>query len=119
MRKFGSLPDVDEFENKGFVIKSSNMYILHRLRKQYGEYMKIFDVGHRTKAGGSEAKFGTYELFGSKLCYYYDERRKEDFVNFLVEKFYENNPDPERDIRKVFTRILHLHNLHWKGCYHG
>jgi hypothetical protein len=39
-------------------------------------------------------------------------------VDFLVEMFYEKNPNPDVEIRKVFTRLLHLHRLHWFGYRH-
>ena len=110
---------MDEFEIKGFVKCPSGNQSLNKLREQYGEYLKIFNSGYNISVGRTGAKYGTYDIFGDRTCYYYDIRKEKEFVNYLVEKFYEKNPDPDKEIRKVFTRILHIHRLHWFGCRHG
>lgn len=37
-------------------------------------------------------------------------RRDKEFIEFLVKKFFDENPEPDKEIRKIFTRILHYHN---------
>lgn len=113
MRIIIKFAELDEFKEKGFVIRTANAYVLNKLRIIYGGNLKIFKVKR-----SSEAKFGIYDIFGIRLYCYYDIRRKEEFVKFLVDLFYKNNPDPDQEIRKVFTNFLHLHNLHWHGCTH-
>jgi hypothetical protein len=119
MRKINYLPDVYEFETEGFVKSSRNKTVLNRLRSQYGTYLRMFNAGCNNSIGRSGAKYGSYDIFGNKICYYYDIRKESEFVDFLTRLFYENNPDPDEEIRKVFTRILHLHKLHWLGCRHS
>lgn len=114
MRKFGYSSEIYEFETNGFV-RSSYSYTLCRLRIQYGKYLRIFN----SEYGRTRAKYGTRDIFGDKIYYYYDIRRKKEFIDFLVGKFYEKNQNPDADIRSVFTRILHAHKLHWFGCRHG
>ena len=109
--------ELKEFETIGFVKSQSDL--LNQLRRHYGRYLKIFCPGKKLSIGRSDAKYGTYEIFGDKMCYYYDIRREDDFINFLVTKFLEKNPDPNSEIRKVFTRLLHNHGLCWFGCLHG
>lgn len=119
MRKYYYLESIDEFENNGFIKCISENYGLKKLRERYGEHLKIFNSGHNISIGRAGAKYGTYEIFGGKTCYYYDIRREKEFVNYLVDRFYNNNPNPDKEIRKVFTRILHAHRLHWFGCRHS
>lgn len=118
MRKFGYLSEIDEFEINGFIKSPGNSYILTRLRIHHGEYLRIFNAGFNISAGRTGSKYGIYDVFGDRICYYYDIRREKEFVDFLVKKFYEKNPNPDSGIRKVFTRILHSHKLHWFGCVH-
>ena len=121
IRKLGYLSDIiGEFETKGFIEPPSNSsYILNKLRDQYREYLKIFNSGFGVSAGRTGSRYGTYDIFGDRICYYYDIRKEKEFVNHLVKKFYDNNPVPDKEIRKVFTRILHIHRLHWYGCRHS
>lgn len=119
MRKMKYVPEVYEFETKGFVkTPHRNVIVLHMLRCQYGEYLRMFRAGSKTSVGRSKATYGTYDIFGDKISFYYDIRKEAEFVNFLIELFYEKNPNPDMEIRKAFTRMLHLHNLHWPGCFH-
>ncbi len=105
---------IKEFESKGFVEPFSNRYVIRKLRKN-NQYFKIFDGGYKTSAGRL-TKCGVYKIFGKRIIYYYDIRRKEEFVDFLINKFYGNNPDPDRELKSQFTRILHSHGLCWPGC---
>ena len=110
---------IGEFETKGFIESQSDSYILARLRNQYREYLKIFSSGFGVSAGRTGSKYGIYDIFGNRICYYYDSRKESQFVDHLVKKFYDKNPVPDKEIRKVFTRILHVHRLHWYGCRHS
>jgi hypothetical protein len=111
---------VCEFETEGFVKTPHNKNaVLNRLRSQHAEHLRIFRAGCNNSVGKACAKYGVYDVFGNKICYYYDIRKKDKFVNLLVEIFYEKNPNPGVEIRKVFTRLLHLHRLHWFGCCHA
>jgi hypothetical protein len=119
MRNTEYVPEVYEFETKGFVkTPHRRSVVLYRLRSQYGKYLRTFHVGSKCAVRRSKATYGTYDIFGGKISYYYDIRKEDKFVNFLIELFCEKNPNPDVDIRKVFTRILHVHNLHWSGCSH-
>lgn len=106
---------IEEFESKGFVEPFSNRPLIQKLRKKYSQHFKIFDGGCKTSAGRL-TKCGVYKIFGKRIIYYYDIRRKEEFVDFLINKFYGNNPDPGRELKSQFTRILHSHGLCWPGC---
>lgn len=99
---------VKRFETKGFVESFSNQYLLNILRERYNQYFKVFDAGCKISAGRL-TKYGAY-------TYYYDKRREKQFVDFLVNNFYTQNPDPDSDLRSSFTRILHIHGLCWGGC---
>jgi hypothetical protein len=79
---------------------------------------KIFSPGNKLSIGRNDAKYGLYDIFGDKMCYYYDARREDDFTDFVVAKFLEKNPDPDSEIRKAFTRLLHNYGLCWFGCSH-
>ena len=114
IKRFKYSKELKEFEIVGFV--KSQPDILRRLRMYYEP--KIFCPGHKLSVGRADAKYGTYDIFGDKICYYYDIRREDDFINFLVKIFLEKNPDPDSEIRKVFTRLLHNHGLCWFGCVH-
>lgn len=106
--------ELEEFEIVGFI--KSQPDLLRQLRMNYET--KIFGPGHKLSVGKSDAKHGSYDIFGARICYYYNARREEDFINFLVAKFFEINPNPDSEIRKVFTRILHNYGLCWFGCRH-
>lgn len=111
---------IEEFRSKGFVkCISKNNQGLIKLRELYGEHLKILNFGNKISAGRTGSKYGIYEIFGNKICYYFDERRSKEFVNYLVEIFYDKNPNPDKEIRKAFTRMLHAHRLHWFGCVHS
>lgn len=110
--------ELKEFEINGFVKSSDESDLLTQLRRHYGRYLKKFSAGHNISIGTAGAKYGSYDLFGDRICYYYDIRKEENFIDFLVKKFLEKNPDPNSEIRKVFTRILHTYGLCWFGCIH-
>jgi hypothetical protein len=106
--------ELKEFETVGFI--KSQPDLLKKLRMYYEP--KIFGPGNKLSVGKSDAKYGLYDIFGDRICYYYDTRREDDFTNFLVAKFLEKNPNPNSEIRKVFTRLLHNYGLCWFGCRH-
>lgn len=106
---------IEEFKDKGFVESFSNHHFLDILRERYAQYFKVFDAGHKISAGRLTRR-GVYEIFGKRMIYYYDRRREDEFVDFLVDKFYTNNPDASQDIQSSFTRVLHIHGLCWAGC---
>lgn len=83
-----------------------------------GIQIKIFDskCGSRSQGG---IKYSGTDIFGENCTYYFDIERKEKFANFLVKKFHEKNPNPEIGLNKAFTRILHLHGLHWSEEFTG
>ncbi len=107
---------VKEFEDKGFVSSYSNYYLLNKLREKYAQHFKIFDAGYKTSVGRLQ-KYGVYQVFGKKLIYFYDKRKENEFVDFLVNKFYTKNPDAGTDLQRSFTRILHNNGLCWPGCF--
>lgn len=120
MKKFWYLDIIEEIEAKGFVETPNNSsYVLIKLRERLGENLKIFNAGFNISVGRTGARYGTYDIFGDRICYYYDIRRDKEFVDFLIKKFFDKNPDPDKEIRKIFTRILHYYRLHWFGCCHS
>lgn len=102
--------EIIEFEMIGFTRPSEK--ILDYIRTK-NILTKMFNS---TKTKGSNRKNGPIKIFGDYYRYYYKIECKKEFVDFLVRKLYENNPDPEPKIRKAFTRILHDNGLHWEGC---
>jgi len=117
MRQFEYMPEIEEFKSKGFIQNSGNMNLLIRLRVQYGEYFRIFKTGTHGCGYCNTSKNSSLNIFGHRLHYYYDIRRKDDFVKYLVEKFYKKNPMADRYTRREFTMLLHSHGLCWKECY--
>ncbi len=110
---------IEEFEKYGFIEpKPNEHYLLKLLRTTHRDTLRIFKSGHGISAGRTGSSIGTYEVFGGKVIYYYDIRRKEEFVEFLVKKFFVLNQYPDEYIRRVFTKMLHYHGLCWEGCAH-
>lgn len=125
MRKFGKDSMIDEFERNGFV-RGHGGTVLNILRKEYSDRYRRFDSGNNNAVGRSGGRYGSYDIFGDRMCYYYDIERKEEFVRFLVERFYGQNPLARGDgegegseMRKIFTRMLHDHGMCWDRCRHG
>ncbi len=110
--------ELEEFKYRGFVSYSDRPHVLRRLRTDYGEYFRIFKCGMAGAGGCRPSRTSAIDLFGGRLHYCYDIRRKEDFVKFLVGEFYKKNPDADSNMRAQFTRLLHSHGLHWEGCFH-
>ena len=112
------MPELEEFESKGFVKSSENTNVLARLRKYYGDF-RIFKSGLKGCGNSKSSKYGSRKIFGHHLEYYYDIRRKEEFVKYLEEEFYKENPSANTNQKREFTKLLHAHGLHWKGCCKG
>lgn len=107
--------DIQELNEKGFVRSSPRL--LYRIRINDMSNVKFFrpNVGASAGTKGS-AKYSSIDVFGGHIVYCFDIRRKKEFVDFLVAKFFGANGDPDESIRKAFTRILHSNGLHWEGC---
>lgn len=106
-----NVPDeIIEFETIGFARSSGKL--LDYIRKN-DILVKIFSS---TKTRGANRSNGPIKVIGDYYRYYYNIEYKKEFVDFLVEKFYKNNPGPGPGIKKAFTHILHGNGLHWKGC---
>jgi hypothetical protein len=105
--------EIIEFEMIGFARPSDKL--LDYIRGN-NILVKIFNS---TKTKGSNRKNGPIKIFGDYYRYYYKIEFQKEFVDFLVEKFYKNNPDPDPNIKKAFTRILHDNGLHWEWCCHA
>ena len=111
IRSDGSVPEeIMEFGTVGFARSSDKL--LEYIRKK-NILVKIFNS---TKTKGSNRSYGPIKIIGDYYRYYYKIEYKKEFVDFLVEKFYKNNPDPEPRIKRAFTHILHNNGLHWAGC---
>lgn len=97
----------------------SSTILLHSIRAQDPELKGIQIRFFDPKSGGSKSlgsiKYTSIDLLGENRTYYFDIERTEKFVKFLVEKFYENNKNPDKGLKRAFTRLLHLHGLHWSG----
>lgn len=102
--------EIIEFEITGFSRASDKL--LDYIRKN----SILFKIFNSTKTKGASRSYGPVKIIGDYYRYYYNIEYKEEFVDFLVEKFYRINPDPDQSIRKAFTRILHNNGLHWAGC---
>lgn len=112
MRKSSVLIDkLEEFNKNGFIEISRNGNVLKALRREYSQYYRVFKSVNKSK--GINVKYGTYDLFGDILNYYYDIRHKDKFVSFLEKKFREYNDDYDTNVGKrgAFTRLLHMHSL--------
>lgn len=105
-----SLKEIQKFESAGFA-KSSHV-LLNYMRKKNDSNIRIFRPG----IGRSGAYVRT-DIFGNRFfVHIYDVRSKKKFVGYLVNIFLTNNPDPDINIRKAFTHMLHNNGLHWEQC---
>jgi hypothetical protein len=105
-----------KFRKRGYARADS--VLLYNLRNNQEFQMmniRFFVIG----MGRKNQKYSGMDIFGEKFKYYFDMERREDFVDFLVKKFYKKNPNPEDGIKKAFTRLLHLNKLHWSEEYKG
>ncbi len=110
--------EIQELNEKGFA-KTSGI-LLYYVRNNDVPNIKIFRTGSRVSSGSKGAiKYSFSDIFGDRHTYCFDIRRKKEFVDFLVGKFFMVNEDPDSNIRKAFTRILHQHGLHWDECRCG
>lgn len=112
--------EIRTLKDIGYVRSSSRLLYHIRTKNQdlKGIEIRFFDPRIGSSSLGS-IKYSCWDILGERHIYYFDIEKKEKFVNFLVNKFYEKNPDPERGLKKAFTRLLHLHRLHWPGEYIG
>lgn len=110
--------EIQEFNEKGFVRISKRL--LYYIRINNISDIKFFRPGSINPAGGTRSiRYSSSDIFGDHHAYCFDIKRKKEFVDFLVEKFFIANEHPDSGIRKVFTRILHQHRLHWEECTCG
>ena len=110
--------EIKMFIEKGYARASATL--LYRLRNNpIGIEIRFFDP----KAGNSKSlgsiKYSSRDILGDVYSYYFDTERTENFINFLVGKFYEKNQNPDIGLKKAFTRLLHSHRLHWSEEYTG
>ncbi|MHB1868430.1 MAG: IS110 family transposase [Nitrososphaerales archaeon] len=83
--------------------------------------IKITSVNH---GGGKGAtKFSSVNIFGRRyfgeIYFVSDVDSFKRFISRRLETmFIGTNPNPDLGLRKAFTRYLHNHDLHWRGCYH-
>lgn len=118
MVKNGRNDDIQEFNKKGFARISSRL--LYYIRTNDMSDIKFFRHGSITTSGSKGSiKYSSSDIFGDHHAYCFDIKRKKEFVDFLVAKFFGVNEDPDNGMRKVFTRVLHQHGLHWDGCRCG
>ena len=110
-----SLAKIKEFESTGFA-KSSSV-LLNYVRNKKDIDVKMFRYGITARAGRKGGtRYSSIDIFGERIVYIYRVEYKDNFVDFIVDKFLNKNPDPDTNLRKAFTRILHLNGLHWHGC---
>jgi|SRR3989304_1909865 len=113
--------EIKMFVERGYARSSTTL--LYRIRikdpELNGIQIRFFDP----KSGGSKSlgsiKYTSRDMLGETYTYYFDIERREEFANFLVKKFYENNPNPEKGLKKAFTKLLHLNRLNWSEEYTG
>lgn len=108
-----------EFVEQGYA-KSSPILLYNLRNNKEFQTMNIrffvTNMGHRSQGS---IKYSGIDMLGESCKYYFDMDKKENFVDFLVKKFYEKNPSPEMGLKKTFTRLLHLNKLHWSEEYTG
>lgn len=109
---------LEEFESKGFVQDSKGTNLLRALRVKYRDNFRIFKSGIQGCGHSRSSKYGGRKIFGRSLHFYYDIRRKEEFIKYLVDEFRKENPSEDINIKIMFTRLLHSHGLHWEECQH-
>ena len=111
--------EIKAFVEKGYA--KSSAVLLYNIRIKIPELEGIQIRFFNANSGGSKSlgsiKYTSIDILGENCKYFFDIERKEKFANFLVEKFYENNPNPEKGLKKAFTKLLHLHGLHWSEEY--
>ena len=100
--------ELEEFNKNGFIEISRH---IKSIKKRIWSIYKIFKSANKSK--GVNVKYRTHDLFGEILNYYYDIRRKDEFVSFLEKKFREHNTDYDINTGKrgAVTRLLHIHDL--------
>lgn len=108
------LLEIRELKEKGFIRSSKRL--LYYVRTECDLDIKIFRTGVTT-GSGRKGKYSSIDIFGERHNYCYDIDRKKEFIDFLVTKFLAKNGNADMNIRKVFSRLLHTHGLHWEGCY--
>ena len=112
---WNDVSEVQELNEKGFTKTSGRL--LYYIRNNHVPDIKIFRTGSTTSSGSKGSiKYSSSDIFGDHCSYCFDIRRKKEFVDFLVAKFFKENKDPDGHIRKVFTHMLHSHGLHWDEC---
>lgn len=113
--------EIKMFIEKGYARSSS--ILLRNIRIKNPELrdvqIRVFCPNSGSSGSIGSIKYTSIDLLGERYTYYFDTEKREKFANFLVEKFYENNPNPEKGMKKAFTRLLHLHGLHWSEEYTG
>lgn len=92
--------ELKEFETVGFVKSQSDL--LRQLRMHYGRYLKIFCPGNKLSIGRSDAKYGTYEIFGDRLI----EIVRRGFREFLIEKMILGYSEKCLDIKEWLMNII-------------
>lgn len=107
---------IRELNEKGFVRTSD--ILLYYIRTTCNiQDIKFFRPSSIAISGSKgSVKYSCSAIFGDHRVYCFDIKRKKEFVDFLVAKFFMANACPDVNKRKVFTRILHQHGLHWEGC---
>lgn len=69
MKKFGYSTTIEKFEDKGFIEAPFNTnYVMIKLREIFGENLRIFNAGFNISIGRTGAKYGTYDIFGDRIC---------------------------------------------------
>ena len=107
--------DIQELNEKGFARISQRL--LYYIRANNMPDIKFFRPCSINASGCKvSVRYSSSDIFGDHHVYCFDIKRKKEFVDFLVGKFFRMNEDPDSGIRKAFTRILHQHGLHWDGC---
>lgn len=113
--------EIKIFMKQGYA--RSSTILLYNIRAKNPDLKGINIRFFHPKAGGSKSigsiKYSCMDILGETYAYYFDIGRKEKFANFLVKKFYENNPIPEKGLKKAFTKLLHLNGLNWSEEYTG
>ncbi len=110
--------DIQELNTKGYAKISSRL--LYHIRNKNMSDIKFFRPGSITTSGSKGSiKYSSSDIFGDHHAYCFNIKRKKEFVDFLVAKFFNVNQNPDTNIRKVFTRVLHQHGLHWDECVCG
>ena len=110
--------DLDQLRIHGYVKVSTGIrdYIRSNSSNSLFANIKFFYPVSTGRLYDTEDKIVMTKLLGSKTSYIVDIKNSDEFVEILVEKFFQLFPNPTSRQRQEFTLMLHSYDLHWHEC---